>query len=365
MNTLNVYQREYKDLKTEIDTKVQAVCSSGRYILGKEVEDFEKTFAQYLGVKEVIGVGNGMEALEIGMMALGIGKGDEVITTSLSAVATTLAITSLGATPVFVDIDDYFHTDAERIEKSITKKTKAILPVHLYGQAVDMEKINSIAKTYGLFVFEDACQGHGATYKKKKLGTFGVFGAFSFYPTKNLGCYGDGGAIATDDEKFADMCRSLRNYGQKDRYVHQYCGLNSRLDEMQAGILRVKLPYLDAWSDKRSLIAKQYASLLEGVGDVQIPEERPNAKHIYHQYVVRTQKRDALLSYLQDHGIQALIHYPIPIHKQPCYEHYNAVTLPVTEKSCHEIMSLPIHPYMTEDEIVHVTEIIKTFFGSL
>jgi dTDP-4-amino-4,6-dideoxygalactose transaminase len=382
MNNINVHQREYKDLQVDIDRKLRTVCLSGSYILGKEVECFEKEFASYLHVKHVIGVGNGMEALQVGMMAGGIGKGDEVITTPLSAVATTLAITSLGATPVFVDIDQYFHMNVLDVEKRITKKTRAIVPVHLYGQAVDIAKISTLAKKYGLYLFEDACQAHGAEYKKTKtgdneqgphrqaqdgeqdarVGTFGMFGAFSFYPTKNLGCYGDGGAVTTNDSLFAGKCQMLRNYGQKDRYIHTYRGLNSRLDEMQAGILRVKLSHLDVWNKRRRAIADQYSSLLQGVGDIQTPMEREGAMHVYHQYVIRTKKRNALLRFLYSHSIKTLIHYPVPIHKQPCCKEFNNIHLPHVEKVCNEIISLPIHPYMTDNEVIHKVDIIKKFF---
>ena len=363
MNNKNVFHREYTDLKEDIDTVLINVCSSGRYILGKEVECFEKKFASYLGVKHVVSVGNGMEALQIGMMASGVEKGSEIITTPLSAVATTLAVTSLGANPVFVDIDRYFHINVDAIEKKITKKTRAILPVHLYGQAVDMDQLQAISRKHCISIFEDACQSHGALWNKHMLGTIGLFGAFSFYPTKNLGCYGDGGAITTNNDSVAEKCRMLRNYGQKDRYIHQYTGMNSRMDELQAGILKVKLPHLHAWNIKRRALAKQYSTALQGVGDIQIPEERGGAMHIYHQYVIRTKKRTELLKFLNDHSIPALIHYPIPIHKQPCYPEYNDIKLPYVEKICNEIISLPIHPYMTESEVINIVARIKQFFS--
>jgi len=362
MKTVTPYQREYQALKSKIDKRLASVCFSGSFILKNEVESFEKEFSRYLEVKHVIGVGNGMEALQIGLMAKGIGKGDEIITTSLSAVATTLSITSLGAIPVFVDIDTYFHIDSSLIEKAITKKTKAILPVHLYGQSVDMDRLRMIAKKHKLFLFEDACQAHGAMYRKEKLGTIGEFGAFSFYPTKNLGCYGDGGAIATNDDKVAKQCRILRNYGQQDRYVHVKCGLNSRLDELQAGILRTKLPHLNVWNKKRRDIAIAYSHLLHGVGDIEIPLTRPYALHIFHQYVIRTKKRDELLSFLQKKSIPVLIHYPIPIHKQTCYPQYNSIKLPRTEQFCREILSLPIHPYMLKSDVYTIVKAVKQFF---
>lgn len=361
MKHTNVFSREYEELHRPIDKVIARVFSSGSFILGKEVEGFEKDFARYLGVKHVVCVGNGLEALQIGMMASGIKKGDEIITTSLSAVATTIAITLLGAIPVFVDIDEYFELDVSSLEKSITKRTRAILPVHLYGQSVDMDEITKIATKYDLMIFEDACQGHGACYDGKKLGTIGSFGAFSFYPTKNLSCYGDGGAIATNDDSLALKCRMLRNYGQKDRYIHEYQGINSRMDEVQASILRVKLPHLDIWNAKRQKIAAYYDSNLTVVGDIEIPKKRDNATHVYHQYVIRTKKRDLLLKRLHTHSIPALIHYPVPIHKQPCYKEFNKFYLPRVENACQELLSLPIHPYMLENEVVNITEIIKKF----
>lgn len=363
MANKNVFQREYGALKRDIAVAISKVCASGRYILGKEVEHFENIFAAYLNVKHVIAVGNGMEALWIGMTAAGIGKGDEIITTPLSAVATALAITMTGATPVFADTDEFFAINTAQIEKKITKKTKGILPVHLYGQSADINGIMRVAKRHHVQVFEDACQAHGAEYKERKLGTFGLFSAFSFYPTKNLGCYGDGGAIVTNDTALASVCRTLRNYGQKDRYVHTLKGINSRMDEIQAAILRTKLRHLDAWNIKRRAIAARYNSLLQGVGDIELPKERVDATHVYHQYVIRTRRRDELLARLGSQSISALIHYPIPIHKQPCYEEFHKLSLPNCERTCKEILSLPIHPYLKDTEIIYIAETIRKFFS--
>lgn len=363
MDKMNFFQREYTDIKHDIDRAVSGVWKSGRYILGKEGERFECALASYLGVKYVMAVGNGMEAIQIGLMAAGIGRGDEVITTPLSAVATALAITMTGAIPVFADIDEFFSLAPEDVEKKITKKTKGILPVHLYGQSVDLDGIRAIAKRHHIQVFEDACQAHGAEFRGKKLGSFGFFNAFSFYPTKNLGCYGDGGAIATNDAAVAAECRMLRNYGQKDRYIHELKGVNSRMDEVQAAILRTKLHHLNAWNARRRKLAALYDSLLTGVGDIEIPKVRSHATHIYHQYVIRTGRRDALLAHLQKHSIAALIHYPIPIHKQPCYREFRMISLPNAERACKEILSVPIHPYLKEGEIVHIGEVIQSFFS--
>lgn len=360
---MNFFTQEYTALRKPIREAVDRVFSSGSLILGSEGTAFEREFGKYLGVEHVIGVANGLEALQIGLMASGIGKGDEVITTALSAVATTSAITLLGATPVFVDIDDAFTIDVKKIESKITKRTKAIIPVHLYGHMCAIDPLMTLAKKYHLMVVEDACQAHGSMWNNKKAGSFGSCAAFSFYPTKNLGCYGDGGAIATRDKAFAAICRTLRNYGQHDRYVHQMQGVNSRLDEVQAAILRVKLPYLDAWNRRRNEIASYYNAAFADIPDIVIPHVRSGSFHSFHQYVIRTKKRDELLTFLRNTSIPALIHYPIPIHKQPCYTAYGKTHLPVVESVVNEILSLPIHPYMKKQEYVRVASAVQEFFA--
>lgn len=355
----NPYKSEYSSIASEVTNEIARTLESGSYILGPVVTGFEKKFAEYIGASEAIGVANGLDALQIILKGLGVGKGDEVITTSLSAVATTLAITQIGATPVFVDIDNYFHIDAAQIENKITTKTRAIIPVHLYGQSVEIEAIASICKKNNLWLIEDVAQAHGAEFNGKKLGTFGDAAAFSFYPTKNLGAYGDAGAITTNNSELAEKCRMLRNYGQKTRYVHELQGINSRLDELQAAILNVKIKYLDKWNEIRSSIAEKYFDALSEIPHIELPLLRSRAKHVFHQFVLKTTQRDSLLKHLQNKDIPALIHYPIPIHQQPCYKEFNKISLPNTEKACSEILSIPIHPFMLEEDIqIVIAEVI-------
>lgn len=358
----NDFKKAYEEDRPKIDTAISRVLESGWYILGQEVENFETAFASYLGVKYAIGVGNGLEALQIALLAIGLKPGDEVITTSHSAVATALSIMATGGVPVFADIDDYFHLNPDQIEAKITPKTKAIIPVHLYGQACDLDKTMEIANKHGLAVIEDCAQAHGAEYKGKKVGTFGAFGCFSFYPTKNLGAFGDGGAIVTNDDQLAAKCRMLRNYGQTNRYEHEVYGLNSRLDEIQAAILSVFLPDLDSQNDRRREIAALYRQELAGVTEIKLPLERPGAKHVYHLFVVETAQRDDLQSFLKGKDIPTLIHYPIPIHKQECFADYKNQSLPITEKAAKQVLSLPIHPFLTDDDVKLLSSEIKKFY---
>lgn len=364
MNILfNDFKKEYAAKRKGINSAVQKVLQSGYFILGQEVLKFEKDFARYLEVKHVIGVGNGMEAIEIALLALGIKKGDEVITTSLSAAATALAIKAVGATPVFADIDKYCHIDPKEIERKISKKTKAILPVHLYGQAADMSKIMALAKKYKLEVIEDCAQAHGAQFKGKRVGSLGIAGCFSFYPTKNLGAYGDGGAIATNNAELADKMRMIRNYGQKNRYEHPIYGLNSRLDELQAGILSVKLKQLDSENKKRNAIAKLYRQGLKQVGGLKLPEERGFVSHVYHLFVIETTNRNSLQEFLREKGIPTIIHYPIPIYKQKAFATSNKLNLPETKRVTDKILSLPCHPYLTNKEVRYICGKIKEFYS--
>lgn len=363
MIVMNDFKKEYAFFKQSIDAAFLSVMESGWYILGPKVEEFEKVFAEYIGVPYCIGVANGLEAIQITLMALDIGKGDEVLTVSHSAVATTLAITNVGATPVFVDIDEYYHMDARTLESYITPRTKAIVPVHLYGQAVDMDTINEVAKKYNLTVIEDACQAAGAEYHGKKAGSMGTFGCFSFYPTKNLGGYGDGGAITTSSSELYQKCKMLRNYGQKNRYHHEIQGINSRLDELQAAILLAKLPRLDECNKKRNEFAQIYLKELAGVSQIVLPKLRDNSFHIFHLFVIEAAKRDELMKFLLAEGVQSLIHYPVPIHKQQCYPEYNNVSLKNTEEKVQTILSLPMHPFMEETEVVKVCDAVKKFYA--
>ena len=358
----NPYQLEYQAVSKLVKKRFNTVFASGVYILGESVQTFESEFANFIGTKKVVGLANGLDAIQIALMALGIGKGDEVITTSLSAVATTLAITRTGATPVFVDIDEYYHLDVHLLEQAITPRTKAVVPVHLHGQAVAIEEIQEVCRVHKLYLIEDVAQAHGGAYNGQVLGSFGDAAAFSFYPTKNLGAYGDAGALSTSNIELADAASMIRNYGQKTRYVHELEGINSRLDELQAAVLSTKLPYLNEWNKRRSELANHYTQELAQVGDLSLPKSRTGAKHVYHQYVIRTANRDNLLKFLQSEGVPALIHYPIPIHKQPCYPQYHSVELPKTEKACQEILSLPIHPFIEDSEQEIVIAKVKQFF---
>ncbi len=359
----NDFKKVYNQNEKAIDKAIKRVCKSGRFILGEEVKQFEERFASYMGSKYAIGVGNGLEALQISLMALGIGEGDEVITTAHSAVATALSIRAVGATPIFADIDEFYHINPKSVEQCITPKTKAIIPVHLYGQPCNLSELSKLAVKHKLVIIEDCAQAHGAEYNGKKVGTFGKMGCFSFYPTKNLGAFGDGGAIITDDAFLAEKCRMARNYGQKNRYEHEVYGINSRLDELQAAILSTLLPFLDRNNKKRISIAKIYRRELSGVNQIILPTERPSIKHVYHLFVIETEKRNELQKFLEKNGIDALIHYPFPIHKQKCFSDWKNVSLPITEKKVSQILSLPIHPYLTEKEVVFICQKIKTFFS--
>lgn len=338
------------------------VLISGNFILGNEVEGFEKAFAKYLGVKYCVGVGNGLEAIQIALMASGVGNGDEVITTPISAVATTLAILAVGAKPIFVDTTEDGLINADLIPKAITKKTKAILPVHLYGNSADLEKIQNICQKNKLILIEDAAQAHGATYKGKKLGTFGTFGCFSFYPTKNLGALGDGGAVVTNDKVLAQVCYEIRDYGQKGKYHHVRLGLNSRLDELQAAFLNVKLKSLDAENRKRRILAQKYIKNLSHFIEIVTPTK--NATPNYHQFVIKAKKRNQLMKHLSNHGIQTLIHYPTIIPDQPFLpEKYGHLSLPLARDFVKNCLSLPIHSQLKHKDVDYISSRIISFYS--
>jgi len=358
------FKREYTEISEEIEQAIQRVLKSGWFILGEEVKHFEDEFSKYIGVKYGIGVNSGSDALFLALKALGIGKGDEVITVSHTFISTVDAIVRNGAIPVFVDIDlQTYCIDVTKIEEKITDKTKAILPVHIYGHPADMKPIIELAKKNNLYIIEDACQAHGTEYKDKKVGSIGDVGCFSFYPTKNLGAYGDGGMIVTNNEEIAERLKMLMNYGQSKKYYHDFIGVNSRLDEIQAAVLRVKLKHLDEWNNKRREAASIYRDFLAN-SDVIIPVERQYAKHVYHLYVIRCKNRDILQQYLLKNGVQTLIHYPVPVHKQKAYlKRVKDSRLPVTEKVCMEILSLPMHPYITREEIEKVCSLVTDKFS--
>ncbi len=353
---------EYLAVKAEIDAAVQRVLESGWYILGKEVAAFEAEFAAWCGVSAAVGVGNGTDALHIALRACGIGPGDEVITVAHTAVATAAAIALTGATPVFVDIDPATYTlDPERLTGAITPRTKAVIPVHLYGHPADLGKILPIAREAGLRVIEDCAQAHGAEWQGKRVGSIGDLACFSFYPTKNLGALGDGGAIVGNDPALLERVRLLREYGWKpeNRYISEIEGMNSRLDEMQAAILRVKLAHLDGWNAHRRRLAAVYAAHLPN--SVVKPVQRPGCRHVYHLYVIRSPQRDRLREKLRAAGVATGIHYPVPVHQQAAYGHLSPVSLPVTEQAAGEILSLPMHTTLSEEQIERVCVAVSEF----
>lgn len=348
-------------IESEIKEKIEEILESTRFILGPNLDALEKEIASYHGVMYAVGLASGTDALHLSLRALGIGPGDEVITTPFTFIATAEAISYTGARPVFVDIDSKtFNIDPSKIEERITGKTKAILPVHLFGQPAEMDSILSIAKRYNLKVIEDVAQGFGAEYKDKKVGTFGIIGCFSFFPSKNLGCYGDGGMLITSHEEIAKKTRALRNHGSYVRYYHSEIGFNSRLDEIQAGILRIKLKRIDEYNKKRRNNALLYRERLKGLA-LTLPEETPNTYHVYNQYTIRSKKRDAIRKALEERSIASMIYYPLPLHLQEVYRHlgYKEGDFPESEKASKEVISLPIYPELTEEQIEEICEVIR------
>ncbi len=339
---------EIAALRSEIDAAIRRVVDSGRFILGPEVEAFEREVAEYLGVRHAIGLNSGTDALVIGLRALGVGPGDEVITTPFTFFATAEAISLVGAKPVFVDVDPRtFNIDPALIPAALTERTKAIVPVHLYGQAADMDPILEIARQYGLKVLEDTAQAFGGEYKGKKLGTIGDAGAFSFFPTKNLGGFGDGGLLATNDDGVAEMARMLRTHGAKKKYRNEILGYNSRLDTLQAAVLRVKLRHIDAFNEARRALAHAYTAQLAELEGVTPLYEAPYGTHVYHQYTVRIAdgRRDEVAAGLAERGIGAMIYYPTPVHRLPIYNE-PAGCCPLAEAAAEEVLSLPIGPFL-------------------
>lgn len=355
-------QAGYLARKTEIDAAIHRVLDKGWYILGQEVAAFEKEFAAWVGVEHGIGVGSGTEALHLALAAAGVGAGDEVIAVSHTAVATVSAIELLGAKPVLVDIDPLHYTmDPACLAAAITPRTKAIIPVHIYGQPVDLDPVLAIARMHKLVVIEDCAQCHGAEYHGRRTGTWGDLACFSFYPTKNLGALGDGGAVVTNDAALAAKVRALREYGWTERYVSHLAGWNSRLDEMQAAILRVKLAHLEADNASRQRLAAAYDAALRGTA-LTLPVRRTGCAHVFHLYVVRSPQRDALQAHLKQHGVGALIHYPVPVHLQPAYrDRLAAGALSETERAAREILSLPLYPELTEAQQAAVIAAVLSF----
>lgn len=357
-------QAQYQSIKPQVDAAIHQVLDTSAYVLGPSVETFERDFALYCEASHCIALNSGTAALALLMQAYGIGNGDEVITVANTFFATPEAISEIGATPVLVDCENHSALiNPDLIESAITPKTKAIIPVHLYGQCADMDRINAIAKRHGLLVFEDACQAHGALYKGKKAGSLADGAAFSFYPGKNLGAYGDGGAVTTSDDAIAMSIRMLRDHGCKKKYHHETIGWNERMDGIQGAVLGVKLPYLDNWNTKRKANAALYRRLLDGV--LPMIDEQAYGESVYHLLVVRSSKRDALQAYLNERGIASLIHYPIPVHFQPAYKgRWQKGEFPNAELLASEILSLPMFPELTSVQIEGVCAAMKDFFAN-
>lgn len=354
---------EEKKIQKELKKAFNEVINSGYFILGPKVKEFEKEFANYLGVQCCIGVGNGLDALQISLMSLGIGKGDEVITTPISAVATTLAILAVGAKPVFVDTTADGLINIDLISAAINKKTKAVLPVHLYGNPVDLEKLQTICKKNSLFLIEDAAQAHGSAFKNKALGTFGDLGCFSFYPTKNLGALGDGGAIVTNNKTLAKVCMQIRDYGQDKKYHHVRYGLNSRLDEIQAALLRIKLESLNFYNTRRRTLALRYIKSLSKIKQIEIVLPKNLTDSNFHLFVIKVKDRNKLINYLDKNGIQTLIHFPALIPDQPFLKSkYSLLSVPVARKFVKRCLSLPLHPKMSPEDIDFICSKIQQFF---
>ena len=349
------YQKEFED-------KIVEVLRSGRYVLGKEVEVFEKEFAKYTGAEYCVGLASGLDALWIAFRILGIGKGDEVIVQGNTYIASVMGITINGATPIFVEPDEYYNIDASKIEEKVTDKTKAILVVHLYGQASNMKPIMELAKKYKLRVVEDCAQSHGAKFNDKMTGTFGDIGCFSFYPSKNLGAFGDAGAIVTDNPQIAEDIRVFRNYGSEKRYYNRVVGTNSRLDEIQAGLLRVRLSHIKELEDEKRKICTRYLNEINNP-DIILPSIRDGATHIWHQFVIRTERRNELIEYLEGKGIGTIIHYPIPPHLSEAYSYlgHKKGAFPITEQYADTVLSIPLYNGMTEDELDYVIEALNEF----
>lgn len=358
----NRLERGFYRYQEEFEAKALEVLRSGWYVLGNEVKSFEEEFASYTGARHCIGLASGLDALWIAFRILGIGKGDEVLVQGNTYIASVMGITINGATPVFVEPDEYYNIDAAKLEEKITKKTKAVLVVHLYGQASHMEPIVNICKKYNLRLVEDCAQSHGAEWNGKMTGTFGDVGCFSFYPSKNLGAFGDAGAIITNEDKIAEDARIFRNYGSEKRYYNKVVGANSRLDELQAGLLRVKLKHLDELEAEKKKISERYLSELHN-NKIILPKIREGATHIWHQFVIKSDYRDDLIKYLEHEGIGTIIHYPIPPHLSEAYRYLGIPegALPITERYAKTVLSIPLYNGLTEAEQTHVIRTINKF----
>lgn len=363
--------RQYQSIQEATDAAVLQVLRSGYYIGGTAVGDFERQFAEYTGVEACVACNSGTDALYLALRALNIGPGDEVITTPFTFIATAEAIVLVGATPVFVDIEpDSFNIDVEQVEAAITAKTKAVIPVHLFGQPANLSRLGEIAQSHHLYIIEDCAQATGAKWQGQMVGSIGQIGCFSFFPTKNLGACGDGGAVTTNDPEIAANLRTIKEHGSKVRYYHEEIGINSRLDALQAAILSVKLPYLDQWNRQRREIANRYQTLLEPLPGVVLPREVPDSQHVWNQYTIRITDRpspgeepyrDRVRQQLQETGVISMVYYPIPLHLQPVYRHlgYQAGQLPIAEQAAREVLSLPMFPDLTAAEQQQVAYCLK------
>jgi dTDP-4-amino-4,6-dideoxygalactose transaminase len=353
--------KAFDEIEPLVTERVRAVLSHGWYVLGPECTAFEEEYAAFVGVASCVGVGNGLDALRLCLIALGIGAGDEVLVPSNTFVATWLAVSSVGALPVPVEPDEgTFNMSPAAMASSVTPRTRAVIPVHLYGLPADMEAILEFARAHGLRVVEDACQAHGARYLGRRAGSFGDLAAWSFYPAKNLGAYGDGGAVTGNDSALVDRVRRLANYGSSKKYEHAEKGYNSRLDELQAAVLRVKLGYLDEWNARRTDVAERYQREIRHP-EIRLPKVPPTSESAWHQFVVRSPHRDLLAQHLRNLGIETLIHYPLPPHRLPAYEELDDATLPIADRLSSEVLSLPMGPQLTSTQVGMVVDALNVF----
>ncbi len=355
---------QYEGIKSDIDAAIKDVITETAFIGGKYVKVFEKNYAELYGVKHCIGVANGTDAIYVALKMLGIGEGDEVITVANSWISTSETIGQTGATPVFVDIEpDYYTIDVNRIEEKITDRTRAIIPVHLYGHPADMDPIKALCRKYNLKLIEDCAQAHFAEYKGKRVGLFGDVATFSFYPGKNLGAYGDAGCIVTNNDDLAERCRMYANHGALVKHQHQIEGINSRLDGLQAAILNAKLPHILKWTQARRKVAEQYNELLKGVNGITLPQEADYARHVYHLYVIRSKKRDELQQFLKENGVGTAIHYPTPLPLLQAYDHlgYESSDIPIAAQYADEILSIPMFPELDNKMMQEVKSTLERF----
>ena len=357
---------QYRDLREEIRAAIDRVCGKAAFILGEEVEQFEHAFAEYCGVKHCVGLNSGTSALHLALLAAGVGPGDEVITSANTFIATVEAISYVGATTVFADIDPATaNIDPAQIEQAITKRTRAIIPVHLYGRPANLGAITKIAADHGLLLIEDACQAHGASYCGKRVGGFGHSAAFSFYPGKNLGAYGEGGALTTNDDEVAKLARALRSHGETTRYLHKYIGYNYRMDGIQAAVLNVKLRHLDDWTSKRQRFSALYRQTLADARVI-LPEDSPEAECVYHLFVAYVAGRDEVRTNLEKRGVQTAVHYPRPVHLQQAFAEfgYKEGSLPHTERACQTVMSMPLYPEITVEQVKYAASCLAEIAGN-